>query len=355
MKGTGDDASPVDDELKQRRERGRNSQRAFRQRQITTINELRDRNQAMQSAIASLNRVTSRLGNAELNEAMRNVRQAAGLDDLEEGDGHDDDQAIEELPVAQSGRTLPPSASSHPLGNHPVSALPRAYHEQQNQQQYITASEHPYGYQTGRMSPRLGYGLWLEYPIRLRNPPIDIVPYLETTTTLSSVLFWSGLFWGFKILQAALGGNSGAAATAHKVFGEIVPMKPDRHILNGIHARLTFRKQGFIASDHPDYDPDGGTKMHRMMARTCEAIGTPLEAFLRPDQVESLWRERLGDEYRVIEQALQGLGTPEDLSRVQRLIDRMVTGCVCMGDGPRARFEVVVTVLETWMNESTVS
>ncbi|KAH7127911.1 hypothetical protein B0J13DRAFT_564719 [Dactylonectria estremocensis] len=355
MSGTGDDVSPADDELKQRRERGRNAQRAFRQRQITTINELRDRNQAMQSAIVSLNRVASRLGNAELNEAMRNVRQAAGLDDLEAGDGHDDDEAIEELPITPSGRIVPPVSSSYAPGHHPVTVLPRTYHEQQNQQQYTAASEHQYGYQTGRMSPRLGYGLWLEYPIRLSNPPVDIVPYLDTTTTLSSVLFWSGLFWGFKVLQAALGGNRGAAATAHKVFGEIVPMKPDRHILNCIHARLTFRKQGFIASDHPDYDPDGGAKMHRMMARTCEAIGTPLEAFLRPDQVESFSRERLGDEYRVIEQALQGLGTPMDLSRVQRLIDKMVSGCVCMGDGPRVRFEVVVTVLETWMNESIVS
>ncbi|UPL02779.1 hypothetical protein LCI18_013713 [Fusarium solani-melongenae] len=372
MKRTGDGASPADDELKQRRERGRNAQRAFRQRQITTINELRDRNHAMQSAIASLARVASRIEDSELDDAIRNAWQAAGLDGPERGDVYGDNQPTDERSVAQPGGAMlqenlgisgkaqspqltpiepSPSSPSRGLGHHPT-VLPRPYGGHSTQHQDSAANELQHSYQTGQMSPRLGYGLWLERPvIRLSNPPVDIIPYLSTNVTLSSVVFWSGLLWGFKVLQAALGGNDAAAATAHRVFGEIVPMKPDRSVLDGIHARLTFRNLGYVPSDHPGYDPEGGTRMQSIMARTCEANGTPIETFLRPDRLEGLLRERLGEGYQVIEQALQGFGSSANLSRAQRLIDRMIRSSVCLGDGPRWRLDWMVTLLDSWANE----
>ncbi|KAL5610806.1 hypothetical protein FOBRF1_006923 [Fusarium oxysporum] len=358
MKATRADTPPADDNLTLRRERGRNAQRAFRQRQITTINELQESNHAMRVAIASLTHVASRLGNAELNDAVHNARQAAGFDDgTEWADGCDDGHAADPSTVGKQrtqALTLAGAPSSPPSGHYRTVPC-GTENGRPAQHEYSAENGQQPGYLTGRMSPRLGYGLWLERPVfRVNNPPLDIVPYLEANTTLSSVIFWSGLLWGSNLLRAALDGNSEAVATAHKVFDEIVPMKSDRRVLDGIHARLMFRKQGYVTSDHPGYDPEGGMRMQDMMVRTCAANGTPLESFLRPDGVEDLLRSRLGEGYQVIELGLQGLGSSEDLSRVRRLIDMMIRSSVCLGDGPRLRFEATVQIIETWSNNWTV-
>lgn len=352
-----------------RRERGRKAQAAFRQRQITAINELRDHNHAMQSAIASLADVASRLGNAELDDAVRSAWLVADLGGPEEADGSHDCQVTSESLVQQQlttampqgnlsmdGKTwLPPRTSGEPpllppTGHYHTAVPSEAKNQRPSQRQDSAANEPQLGYQTGRMSPRLDYGLWLEpQVIRLTNPPIDIMPYLESNTTLSSVVFWSGLVWGFRILQASLEGNSEAGATAHKVFNEVMSLNPGRGTLGGIHARLSFRETGYIASDHPGYDPDGAAKMQGAMARACAANGTSLEAFLRPDEIEDQLRGRLGEGYRVIELGLQGVGSPEELSRVGSLVTMITRSSVCFGDGPRLRFDWMVKLAEHWL------
>ncbi|KAH8658985.1 hypothetical protein BGZ61DRAFT_433687 [Ilyonectria robusta] len=369
MERTTADTSPAKDEVTLRRERGRKAQAAFRQRQITAINELRDHNHAMQSAIASLADVASRLGNAELDDAVRSAWLVADLGGPEEADGSHDCQVTSESLVQQQlttampqgnlsmdGKTwLPPRTSGEPpllppTGHYHTAVPSEAKNQRPSQRQDSAANEPQLGYQTGRMSPRLDYGLWLEpQVIRLTNPPIDIMPYLESNTTLSSVVFWSGLVWGFRILQASLEGNSEAGATAHKVFNEVMSLNPGRGTLGGIHARLSFRETGYIASDHPGYDPDGAAKMQGAMARACAANGTSLEAFLRPDEIEDQLRGRLGEGYRVIELGLQGVGSPEELSRVGSLVTMITRSSVCFGDGPRLRFDWMVKLAEHWL------
>lgn len=226
------------------------------------------------------------------------------------------------------------------------------------QQEDNVANTLALAHQRGRMSPRLNYGIFLERPIfRLVNPPVDIIPYLEERSTLSHVVFWTALVWGLKLLQAALSseGHSQAMATAHKIFGQISPMKPDRTVISGIHARLKYHKLGYVEPDHPGYDPDGGTKIQSLMARTCADNGTPLEMFLRPDAAEQLIRNKLGKGYGVIEQGLQGMGTMGEASRTRSLIDKMIRGSVCLGDGPRWRRDHLERILDSWIRTSEPS
>ncbi|WQF78910.1 hypothetical protein CDEST_03924 [Colletotrichum destructivum] len=176
------------------------------------------------------------------------------------------------------------------------------------------------------------------------------MPFLESNKTLASVVFWTGLVWGFKLLQAAIGGNEQAVATAHKIFGEIAPMTPKRIVLNGIHARLKSRNMGYIESDHPGYDPEGGITIRNKMSHVCAARGTPLETYLRPDGAEDYIRQRLGQGYRVIELALEGVGTPEDLSSLRQLVDKMIRSSVCLGDGPRWQYNRLEKVVDSWLN-----
>ncbi|KAK3685195.1 hypothetical protein B0T22DRAFT_517070 [Podospora appendiculata] len=65
-------------EIEQRRERGRRAQRAFRQRQIDTIRELREENQALKDAINEISRAAAGSGDMALQRAIDNARRLAG-------------------------------------------------------------------------------------------------------------------------------------------------------------------------------------------------------------------------------------------------------------------------------------
>ncbi|KAL9941932.1 hypothetical protein D7B24_009396 [Verticillium nonalfalfae] len=177
-----------------RKERGRLAQAAFRRRQIDTIARLRASNQEMQDAIARLARIASGVDNRELAEAARDAQKAAGFDKT------DDDSAAKTRRTTQVARLGQGAAERQ--GPAWRSGTPDA------EEDGIRGARRaiPSYYRTGRMSPRLGFGLWLE-PARLHvvYPPVDIMPYLQEKTSLSNVLFWASLSYGFKLLQARPG------------------------------------------------------------------------------------------------------------------------------------------------------
>lgn len=329
----------------------------------------------MQEAIASLARAASSIESKELEDAVHNAREAAGMEDPEHVNDSDDDCEEFGESAAQSQHTMPsignqqrttgivnmPESTaaekfpSFSLTTYQENHLTEMVREIWTQSEEAGSKRQQSGYQSGRMSPGLTYGLFLERPLfRLTSPPVDIMPFLESSTKLSNVVFWTALVWGFRLLQATLNGDEQAAATAQKIFGEIGPMKPDRTIMNGIHARLKYRELGYVESDHPGYDPEGGIRIKTMMARTCEAKGTSLDAFLRPHEAEVYIKNRLGEGYRVVELGLQGLGTPEKLSRVRLLVDKMIRSSVCMGDGPRWRHDQLQKTVESWLGNSVM-
>ncbi|KAM0271960.1 hypothetical protein ACHAQH_008867 [Verticillium albo-atrum] len=376
--------SPEADDIHLRRERGRKAQQAFRQRQITAINDLRASNEAMQTAIASLSRVASKLGNAELDEAMRVASRAAGLDDqASASESHDTSSdkgkapadvpnepqtdsttcAPSPSPVADPSFAVPagpqitlslidtqaPSPSVPPVLTHSPMALsyasPAYFHDEMPPGGPLPA------YETGRMSPRLGYGLWMERATpRLRDPPMDIAPYLDIdTTSLSSVVYWTGMLWASRLLEVALGGNVEAMAFCNDIFSEIRSMGTLEMISHNIRAKLSFRRWGYVEADHPGYEMDGGARVHNIMMRESAAKGRQLETLLRPAAVEQLFRRRLGADYAVIELGLKCMGPPEDVSRVRALVEVMTKTGRCIGDGPRWSSDRMAAILESWV------
>ncbi|KAM0321921.1 hypothetical protein ACHAQA_009818 [Verticillium albo-atrum] len=207
------------------------------------------------------------------------------------------------------------------------------------------------------MSPRLGYGgLFLEPPtLHVVYPPPDIFPYLQTSRTLSTVLFWAGLSWGFKVLRLALGGNVDAMAMAWQIFGTFPPFKPDRKLLDGIHARLVFRMTGTIANDHPGYKADAAARRPSTVDTICEANGASVEDFLSPLAIEEALMKMLGDSYSLVDRGLRGLGPPENIATVRNLVDMMVKKGVCLGDGPRWRVDTAASLLNAWTREAGVA
>ncbi|EEY16814.1 predicted protein [Verticillium alfalfae VaMs.102] len=174
------------------------------------------------------------------------------------------------------------------------------------------------------------------------------MPYLQEKTSLSNVLFWASLSYGFKLLQASLLGDTTATRVAWEVFGTIPPLQPGRDVLQGLHARLRFRGAGTLDADHPGNNPDVALRFHEMMVAACEANGTPIDTFLPPPAIETLLRARLGTRYHLLEQGLHDGGDPGVRTVVCAFVGDMVKGSICLGDGPRWTADRATAMLDAF-------
>lgn len=341
--------------LQNRRERGRRAQREFRQRQIDTINELQASKAAMQAAIASIARAATQLDSSEMTAAVRDACRVAGLETSKDSDlacqGSATCSENSEHPVQKSSEIA--GATAIPWAQEPDATIaqsqsPPILRRAPNTSGLGIEGSH---YQSGRVSPTLGYGAWFgpQTSISIEYPPMDIVPYLQDGSSLATTIFWTSLSWGFQILGAALGGNIDAMAMTQKIFGTIMPISPGRDVLNGIHARLTYHKTGTIDRDHPGNKPEQAPGMLAAMARSCEDNGTPLETFLTPIDLENLLRSKLGPAYDVIDRSVRGFGSSEEIAHLRGLVQTMITSSICLGDGPRWSAEKAENALEYWI------
>ncbi|RGP71666.1 hypothetical protein FSPOR_3198 [Fusarium sporotrichioides] len=337
--------------LQNRRARGRRAQREFRQRQIDTINELQASKESLQAAIASIAGAVAQQDSARMTEAVRDACQVAGIEIPQEPG-----LSLAEPPSFSVRDEPPAQKSSHVAGATTVSWEQEPDTQSQSPHILRTAPytgglvvEKPH-HQSGRMSPTLGYGLWCgpEASISIEYPPMDIIPYLQHGSSLAITVFWTSLSWGFQILGAALAGDSEAVAKAQSIFSPIISTSPGRDVLNGIHARLTYRKTGTIDRGHPGNKPGQSTGILAAMTRLCENNGTPLETFLTPLAMEDLLRNRLGSAYDVIDRTVCGDGSPEEMSRLRGLVQMMTINSICLGDGPRWSTDKAEDVVTYW-------
>lgn len=310
----------------------------------------------MQAAIASIARAATQLDSAEMTAAVRDACRVAGLETSEESDLSSVDRAScsvhNERPVQESSEIAGATTTSwaqEPGTTNTQSQSPPILRRAPNTGGLGVEKS---SYQSGRMSPTLGYGLWLgpETSISVEFPPMDIIPYLQDRFSLAITVFWTSLSWGFQILGAALGGNVEAVAMTQKIFSAIIPISPGRDVLNGIHARLTYRKTGTIDRDHPGNKPEQAPGILAAMTRSCEDNGTPLDTFLTPIAMENLLRNRLGPAYDVIDRSVRGFGSPEEIARLCGLVQIMTMSSICLGDGPRWSAEKAENVIEYWVH-----
>lgn len=330
--------------LQIRRARGRRAQREFRQRQIDAINELQANKESLQTAIASIARAAAQQDTVGMTEAVRDACQVAGLEIPQ-----DPGLPLVDPPSFSAPNEPPVQESSDVAGATPVSWEQKPGTQSQSPFMLRTIGETSH-HQPGRISPTLGYGLWFgpEASISIEYPPMDIVPYLQDGSSLAATVFWTSLSWGFQILGAALAGSTEALATARSIFSAIISTSPGRDVLNGIHARLIYRKTGTIDRGHPGNRPEQAPGMLAAMTRLCEDNGTPLETFLTPIGMEDLLRNRLGPAYDVIDRTVRGYGSPEEISHLRGLVQMMTISSICLGDGPRWSPDKAEDVITYW-------
>ncbi|KAM7193134.1 hypothetical protein V8F33_008006 [Rhypophila sp. PSN 637] len=337
-----------DPDLAQRRERGRMAQRAFRQRQITTIRDLKGRNQELVDAIEHVTRAAARFSRidspssydrASLDTAIKEARSLAGLPPVGQDDNRDDVIRVERdhWPPISNSLGLDPTQPSIPTAkdsdvssrdssspSQTVSVEDMVYQDFQNRtlqnntrnqslvtrqhnsntNSYFTSQETSAPAITtatgGRISPRLTYGIWFEPDrfIRVINPPSDILPYLgPNINTLAGAIYWAGLGYGFTVLKevlrmraqsasvaSSLLQNSGSASDllpiVNRLFGHTIkaagPDADAEQMLHDIiHARFTWRKQGYIPGDHPGADPEITSKLFSKVVEDFRTVPFP--------------------------------------------------------------------------------
>ncbi|KAM7204721.1 hypothetical protein V8F20_003505 [Naviculisporaceae sp. PSN 640] len=336
----------ADSELAQKRERGRNAQRAFRQRQINTIRELKDKNQELTDVIEKITQQAARFSRiknpsardrASLDTAIQEARSLAGVPPLKpgnDGGAHiqgggslrpptSNNSVEKSTPVIYTTGVDPnqaPSRASSPslIGSVEDMIFAQDFRKEtaQNKEDSQWLASRQYNSHTdsyfpsqetgpttaitatgGRVSPRLTYGVWFEPDrfIRIINPPGDIVPYLGSNiNTLTGALFWAGLGYGFTVLKEvlrmransnlvrsmSLSQNPGTLPLVTRLFGHSIeaagPNADGEQILHDIiHARFTWRKQGYIPGDHPGADPEIPNRLFGKVVENLTAVPFP--------------------------------------------------------------------------------
>jgi hypothetical protein len=340
----------------------------------------------MQDAIEAITRaVASQRSSEELMAAIQGARRAAGFDD-EMVDGNDDEDGENSgdensehirLPVppqqSELGSTASAAAStpiprasgqgvitSIPIqgDSSPRRGTPGSMHLEGilPDEHLISPDERSVKPPSGRMSPRLTYGLWLEPGghIRLINPPQDILPYLETPSSLAAVIFWSCFVAGYNGLRALLKGDASRPellAKARNTFSHSLEFTPGDLILQRLHLRLMFRKLGYVDRDHPGNDGGGAMRLHHAVTQDLSVKGVRLDMFIRVEEVDLFIRRQMGEGYGAVEAAIAGTGQEQHVSAVRCLVKIIAQRSFCFGDGPRWRADLISDIVRAWMRE----
>lgn len=234
----------------------------------------------------------------------------------------------------------------------------------------------PYDSQTGRMSPRWGYGVWLDPDrfLKIFQPPIDIVPYLGAGKhTVAGHIVWACLDYAYACLLDAmrkhiatssgippgqgsgsdhyphsLPPNSAARALFDHSLRHSKPLHDVAYIAALLEARMEFRRMGYMRADNPGANAESREMLQRRVFEDFEKRGVRMDQWWSALDVQKY----IGQKMEVCEfAAFQAALRCEQEAQIQLLrplARTLAQSGVCFGDGPRWRADHVVMVVNAW-------
>ncbi|RYP58509.1 hypothetical protein DL769_008925 [Monosporascus sp. CRB-8-3] len=386
---------PLEDSLSQvssqlRRERGKQAQRAFRQRQIDAIRGLQEENQRLRDAIAKIGGAVS-CSESPLIEAIGDACRVAGVEAPRSIPSSESPQSVVENHRFQfSAPLLDRIGEVETWAGPPLGWTDWSFFADTeiNRQGFVGQSspgiEHPdqlisngdldsvTGKHDNSENRGIGFGSedsWSPNPIHLMtwapervlplaDPPPDIIPYLGTSAySLPGRLYWAALAFAFEALRPPT--NSGppaedAVATILDVFYATVRREKLPLIQNLLRARLQFRRRGYLeasTADPAQRDPVAHALYADQITAELERVGARKHDFLTPFDVAARLRALLGEaEYCSLEAAL--CGSPrsrEHVPLVRQLVRVITRNAMCFGDSPRWTPEAISRVAASWL------
>jgi hypothetical protein len=359
------------------------SQRAYRQRQIDTIERLENVVAALRSATQDISKVSINLGHAELDQAVERALKLVGREPA---------KAVESF--QQSGAHIQPKSNfTTNLGSHsslhvfsdgfvadpkgisparqPTSTLDGQHPPKIDLATAASAQAEdvPWreelperGYSGGRMSPRLTYGLWFEPDrfMQLSHAPPDLMPYLgDGERTFAGMLFWGTSELGCWLLNyhtttarrlnPGLAGSWGSATLVQAIFGMYFGIVQPESVIKCIRAKLELRKHGIMDM----YDHDAVARLRHLVSQEVVRRVDSVRNYLGVLEVADYIRQRCVDGTL---EGLDGAARNQDgiwsTTFVSELVKQLALQSVMFGDGPRFRVDAVNEILRTSLAES---
>ncbi|KAI1126906.1 hypothetical protein F5Y10DRAFT_202440 [Nemania abortiva] len=368
----------ADVELKRRRERGRQSQARFRKRQAQVFQDTLEENERMKAAIAEIVEATKSGNRPGLLGAIRAAADIAGADasnlnvkscgkraavanGSKIGVSGDKPGGSTEFEEGDSSSTveIPGSRSRSPEDEASDGAWrPRSGNARS---------------QSGRLSPRLDYGIWVDASraVRVTKPPPEILPFIGAGRyTFAGHLYWActdylislcrlvtmpySLSLRFKNHTKLHLNPQQAEDRIWSVLRHSAPI-PSVHLAQALaEAQCEFRDSGYMQGDSPACTEGIGASMKDEIEAKYVAHGHDLRAWMTLAELEEHVRRQLGTEaFSRLERAIANPpeavngGSAADLNVhaiVRLLIKNLAESYVCFGDGPRWRADSVSTL-----------
>ncbi len=282
-----------------------------------------------------------------------------------------------EDPIAISGPSvvdpsIVPGIDINTRATHPSRVEPGivAAYPSQTLQTFSNTWKNPvathYNSQSGRMSPRFNYGLWLDPArgLKIYKPPIDIAPYLGVGMyNVAGRINWACLDYGYACLQEAfekdwgkqmcpesLPPNSASRIFVEQILRHPKPLHDVAFLFALLEAREEFRRLGYMRGDRLGANVESSQILDRRLREDFRSRGIKRDEYWSPLDVERYIQKKMGFfEFLAFQSALscEEIEGP-NMEVLRPLTATLVQSSTCLGDGPRWKVSHAMRAVDAW-------
>lgn len=224
---------------------------------------------------------------------------------------------------------------------------------------------------SGRFSPRLGYGIWLDPDrfIRITEPPLDILPYIGPGKyTVAGRISWACLDYGYACLQEAMMTRAAnrtnkddwltslpLGSAARRAFDRSLrhskPLQDVAYIMDLVEARMEFQKEGYMRGNTRGSDEISRQVLQGSVANDLRTRGVRLDPWWSALDIQAYLQTRMGiPNFSALQIALCSQQA-EQIELFMPLAQSLGHNAVCFGDGPRWNVPLTEAFISAWLDQ----
>ncbi|KAK8860032.1 hypothetical protein PGQ11_010766 [Apiospora arundinis] len=339
----------AEQELKRRRERGRQAQAAFRKRQAKAAQSIQEEHQKLREAIESIVRVASIDDRPELLSAIRQAAGAAGVEAE-----HLEVSVISNVALSASTAVLacPSYGSVTATHNNTMNSAMVNIGASNWKSRAVPAFTWSKAHQHYRPPVVMG-NFWFD-PLRATNittTPEDVVPYVgQGRYTLGGLLFWGVLD---HVTNACTHAHN--PTSCEELQSNLRRSMSHSKLLSMAKAHRQSLHDGLVDGKHAiTTDQNALPAMRRTIDGNYASERNETSAWLLPKEVEGHVRRRLGRQiFGRLELAAKAPDSSEAHRALKETIHKMVDAFMCFGNGPSWNDSFVDLVFNEWAAQET--
>ncbi|OAL40684.1 hypothetical protein AYO20_00420 [Fonsecaea nubica] len=358
--------------MQRRRDQGKVAQRNFRKREAEKALELKQNYKQLRHLVENVVLAHRDRDQATLSEAIAEAGRAIGLDGVDERAQYDPShisiEAISNIRPACAATIqgpVEPTATDRDTGrwSPPLAPQPRS----------------------GRFSPRLDYGIWLdpERFLKIVDPPLDILPYIGAGKhTVAGRIAWATLDYGYACLQEAMMTSTQPTTTtatgptgptkstadwltllppesaARRAFDRSLrhstPLHDVAYMMDLVAARIEFRQRGYMRAHTRGADEISRQIMAGSVADELRVRGVRMDRWWTALDIQVHVQAEMGVlDFAAWQMALCSNQETDNghAGLIMPLVESLSRSGVCFGDGPRWHAPLVKALVGAWWSQ----